>query len=177
MRLAAIQHLLSRFVNNVVAKPVGVGLTRKILRTLLSDSSPANLLPVPSKQSTNCLVGRAGPIGTPSMVVEVGHCSLSRLSKLRRRAGVIRSSDRRGRHARSQDMYVCLGCGRLLVQGDISRSPYGAKGQQMHEDVFGPGKMASPLESKRRNAHDVVKPYWVARPSSCSPAGLDSLGK
>ena len=47
----------------------------------------------------------------------------------------------------------------------------------MHEDVFGPGKMASSLESKRRNAHDVVKPYWVARPSSCSPAGLDSLGK
>lgn len=34
-------------------------------------------------------------------------------------------------------MYVCLGCGRLPGQGDISRSPYGAKGQHMHEDVFG----------------------------------------
>lgn len=74
-------------------------------------------------------------------------------------------------------MYVCLGCGRLLVQWDIRRSPYGAKEQHMHEDVFGPGKMASLFESKRRNAHDAVKPYWVARQSSCSPAGLDSLGK
>lgn len=40
-------------------------------------------------------------------------------------------------------MYVCLGCGRLLGQGDISRSPYGARGQHMHEDVFGLKKCKS----------------------------------
>lgn len=37
------------------------------MRTLLSDSSPANLFPVPSKQSTNCFGIGAGPNGAVSI--------------------------------------------------------------------------------------------------------------
>lgn len=39
-----------------------ITLTRKIFKTLLSDSSPENLLPVPSKHKTNTFGGGCGPI-------------------------------------------------------------------------------------------------------------------
>lgn len=49
---------------------ISVVRTRKIFRTLLSDSSPANLLPVPSKQSTNCFGVEEG--GTCKAIIAGG---------------------------------------------------------------------------------------------------------
>lgn len=51
-----------------------IRLTRKILSTLLSDSSPANLFPVPSKHSTNCLGTAEGASGAVSMADSIVFC-------------------------------------------------------------------------------------------------------
>jgi hypothetical protein len=50
-------------------------LTRNIFKTLLSDSSPENLLPVPSKQSTKVFGACCGPmVGSMLSFFFLDHC-------------------------------------------------------------------------------------------------------
>lgn len=55
----------------IIASQGKVIHTRYILSKLVSDTSPANLLPVPSKHSTNCFLGGAGPMAVMMYNFEV----------------------------------------------------------------------------------------------------------